>query len=104
MHDCKTWPRFPHYNRKPTHPGELLREDVLPAMHESVTAFAKRTGMSRQSIHAILSGRRGISPEAALRIGAVVGNGARVWLAMQMEFDLWKTEQTLHDELTTIAA
>jgi len=91
-------------NRKPTHPGEVLREDVLPAMQKSVTGFAKSTGMSRQSIHAILSGRRAISPEAALRIGAVVGNGARVWLAMQMEFDLWQTEQVLHDELTTLAA
>jgi len=91
-------------NRKPTHPGEVLREDVLPAMQKSVTCFAKSTGMSRQSIHAILSGRRAISPEAALRIGAVVGNGARVWLAMQMEFDLWQAEQALHDELTALAA
>jgi len=91
-------------NRKPTHPGEVLREDVLPAMHESVTGFASKTGMSRQTIHAILACKRAISPEAALRIGAVVGNGARVWLAMQMEYDLWETEQALHDELTAIAA
>jgi len=90
------WP-----NRTPTHPGEVLREDVLPAMHNSVTGFAKRTGMSRQSIHAC---KRAITPEAALRIGAVVGNGARIWLSMQMEFDLWQAEQTLHDELTAIAA
>jgi len=91
-------------DRRPTHPGDVLREDVLPAMSESVSSFAKRTGMSRQSIHAILSGRRAISPEAALRIGAVVGNGARIWLAMQMEFDLWETEQAIHDELSSIAA
>jgi addiction module HigA family antidote len=87
-------------NRKPTHPGEVLREDVLPAMHDSVTGFAKRTGMSRQSIHAILACKRAITPEAALRIGAVVGNGARIWLSMQMEFDLWQAEH----ELTAIAA
>jgi len=91
-------------NRTPTHPGEILREDVLPAMHDSVTGFAKRTGMSRQSIHAILACKRAITPEAALRIGAVVGNGARIWLSMQMEFDLWQAEQVLHDELTAIAA
>jgi len=60
--------------------------------------------MSSQSIHAILAGRRAISPEAALRISAVVGNGAGVWLVMQMDLDLWQTEQALHDELTTIAA
>ncbi len=91
-------------NRKPTHPGEVLREDVLPTMHESVSGFANRVGMSRQSIHAILACKRSISPEAALRIGAVVGNGARVWLAMQMEYDLWETEQALHDKLSAIAA
>jgi len=74
--------------RRPTDPCEVLREDVLPTMHASVTGFAKRTGMSRQSIHALLACKRAITPEVALRIGAVVGNGARVWLSMQMEFDL----------------
>jgi len=91
-------------NRQPTHPGAVLREDVLPALKASVTGFSRRVGMSRQSIHAILACKRAISPEAALRIGTVVGNGARVWLAMQMEFDLWQTEQKLHDELIAIAA
>jgi antitoxin HigA-1 len=90
--------------RRPTHPGEVLREDVLPGMKETVKGFAYRTGMSRQTVHAILACKRAISPEAALRIGAVVGNGARVWLAMQMEYDLWETEQALHDELSAIAA
>ena len=75
--------------RQPTHPGEVLREDVLPAMNVTITGFAQRTRMSRQTVHAILACTRSISPEAALRIGAVVGNGARVWLAMQMEYDLW---------------
>ena len=90
--------------RRPTHPGEVLREDVLPALQQSVSGFAKRTGMSRQSIHAILACKRSVTPEAALRIGAVVGNGARVWLAMQVEYDLWQTEQAIHDELVAIAA
>ncbi|MDX8411756.1 MAG: HigA family addiction module antitoxin [Mariprofundaceae bacterium] len=90
--------------RQPTHPGEVLREDVLPAMNVTITGFAQRTRMSRQTVHAILACTRSISPEAALRIGAVVGNGARVWLAMQMEYDLWQSEQALHDELQTLAA
>ncbi|MFQ5582185.1 MAG: HigA family addiction module antitoxin [Mariprofundaceae bacterium] len=90
--------------RQPTHPGEVLRADVLPAMHETVTGFARRTGMSRQTVHAILACKRSISPEAALRIGKVVGNGARIWLAMQMEYDLWQSEQALHDDLQALAA
>jgi len=60
--------------------------------------------MSSQSIHAILAGRRVISPETVLRIGAVVGNGAGIWLAIQKDLDLWQAEQALHDELSTIAA
>jgi len=90
--------------RAPTHPGEVLRADVLPAMGESVSGFARRTGMSRQTIHAILAGKRAVTPEAALRIGKVVGNGARIWLAMQMEFDLWQAEQAMKDKLATLAA
>jgi len=90
--------------RAPTHPGEMLREDVLPGMNETVIGFARRTGMSRQTIHAILACKRSITPEAALRIGTVDGNGARVWLAMQMEYDLWQSEQMLHDELRKLAA
>ncbi len=90
--------------RKPTHPGEVLREDVLPAMNMSVASFAKRIGMSRQTMYAILSCRRSITTEASLRIGAVVGNGARVWLNMQVEYDLWQAEAALHDELKAIAA
>lgn len=73
-------------------------------MGETVTGFARRTGMSRQTVHAILACKRAISPEAALRIGKVVGNGARLWLAMQMEYDLWQSEQALHDELQALAA
>ncbi len=91
-------------DRPPTHPGVVLREDVLPAMNETVTGFAKRIGMSRQTVHDILAGRRSLTPEAALRIGAVVGNGARVWMNMQVEYDLWQTANVLHDELQAIAA
>ncbi len=90
--------------RRPTHPGEVLREDVLPAMGESVSGFARRVNMSRQSIHAILACKRAITPEAALRIGRVIGNGARIWLAMQMEYDLWQAEKKIEDELQAMAA
>jgi addiction module antidote protein, HigA family len=55
-------------------------------------------------VHDILAGRRSITPEAALRIGTVVGNGARVWMNMQVEYDLWRARQALRDELKAIAA
>ena len=54
--------------RKPTHPGEVLREDVLPALHMSQTEFAKRLGVSRLSVSELLLGKRALSPDMALRI------------------------------------
>jgi addiction module HigA family antidote len=85
--------------RKPTHPGAILREDVLPELNMSVSGFARSLGVSRQTLHAVLAERSGISPELALRLGALLGNGAQLWVDMQTKFDLWQAEAKLHDVL-----
>lgn len=85
--------------RKPTHPGAILREDVLPDLGMSVSAFARNLGVSRQTLHAVLAERSGISPEMALRLGALLGNGAQLWVGMQTKYDLWLAEEKLHDVL-----
>ncbi len=86
--------------RMPTHPGAILREDVLPSLPGmSVSAFARNLGVSRQTLHAVLAERSGISAEMALRLGTVLGNGAQLWLEMQNQFDLWNAQGKLHDEL-----
>jgi addiction module HigA family antidote len=86
--------------RSPTHPGTILREDVLPSLAGmSVSAFARNLGVSRQTLHAVLAERSGISAEMALRLGALLGNGAQLWLDMQSKYDLWHAESKLHDEL-----
>ena len=59
----------PH--RQPTHPGAILREDVLPAMGISVSEFARRIGVSRQMLHRILAESHGITPETALRAASL---------------------------------
>jgi len=69
----------------------------LPGM--SVSEFARRLGVSRQTLHALLSERSGVSAEMALRLGTLLGNGAQLWLDMQTKFDLWQSETKLHDEL-----
>ena len=69
----------------------------LPGM--SVSAFARRLGVSRQTLRALLSERSGVSAEMALRLGTLLGNGAQLWLDMQTKFDLWQAEAKLHDEL-----
>jgi addiction module HigA family antidote len=89
-------------NRQPTHPGEILREDVLPALGLSVSEAARRLGVSRQQLHRILACTHPVTTEMALRIGKFVGNGPGLWLRMQQAHDLWHTEQLMKDELLNI--
>jgi antitoxin HigA-1 len=80
--------------RAPTHPGAILREDVLPALEMTQTEFAKRLGVSRLTVSEVLHEKRGVSPDMALRLGKLLGNGAGVWLRMQQALDLWQLEHS----------
>ncbi len=80
-------------SRRPTHPGELLREDVLPALRMTQTEFARRLGVSRLTVSELLHGKRAMSPDMALRVGKLLGNGPDVWLRMQQAVDLWDLRQ-----------
>ncbi len=75
--------------RCPTHPGALLREDILPALKLSKTAVAEALGISRQHLYDILRERKPVSAEVAVRLGAAFGNGPDVWLRMQAAYDAW---------------
>ncbi len=86
--------------RKPTHPGEILREDVLPALEISVSEAARRLGISRQRLHRVLACTHPITIEMALRIGKFSGNGPGLWLPKQQAYDLWYAEQQMKDELS----
>lgn len=76
------------------HPGKILKEE-LDARGLSAAAFALRLRVAPQRIQEIVSGRRGITPETALRIGTALGTGARLWLAMQQAYDLHRVETEL---------
>jgi addiction module HigA family antidote len=82
-------------NRSPTHPGELLREDVIPATGKTKTEIALLLGISRQHLYDILNGNKPVSPEVAVRLGKLFGNGAGLWLRMQSAFDQWHAERTV---------
>ena len=88
--------------RKPTHPGELLKEDVLPALGLPVSEAARQLRVSRQTLHRILAGDAGVTPEMAVRLGKFCGNGPGLWLRMQQAYDLWHAEQRLAKELIKI--
>jgi antitoxin HigA-1 len=70
------------------HPGELLREEILPALGRSRVEIAHLLGVSRQALHAALSERASVTPEVALRLGKLCGNGPELWLALQTRHDL----------------
>ena len=88
--------------RPPIHPGEILREDVLPALGLSVSEAARRLGISRQQLHRVLACTHPITIEMVLRIGKFAGNGPVLWLRVQQAYDLWHAEQRMRDELSKI--
>lgn len=91
-------------HRPPTHPGSILRDDVLPALNLSVSEAARQLRVTRQTLHRVLAGKSGVSPEMAVRLGKFCGNGPGLWLRMQQTFDLWQAEERLRDELDKIPA
>ncbi len=88
--------------RPPIHPGEIMREDVIPALGLSVSEAARQMGVSRQQLHRILACTHPITTEMALRIGKFAGNGPGLWLRMQQSYDLWYAERRMKGELSKI--
>lgn len=82
-----------HSSIAPVHPGEVLRDDAFPALKITKPAFAQALGVSRQTLHEIMTLKRGISPDMAIRLEAVVGSTAETWLALQTRYDLWLARQ-----------
>lgn len=80
-------------NRKPTHPGAILREDVLPALNMTQAEFAKRLGVSRLTVSELLHEKRACSPEMAARLARLLKTTPESWLAMQAARDLWEVRQ-----------
>mgnify|MGYP000147275822 CR=1 FL=1 len=80
-------------SRCPTHPGELLREEVIPATGRSKTEIASLLGISRQHLYDILEERKPVSPAVAVRLGKLFGDGPGVWVRMQAAHDTWQAEQ-----------
>jgi antitoxin HigA-1 len=89
-------------NRCPTHPGELLREVVIPATGKTKTEIAALLGISRQHLYDILEERKPVSPAVAVRLGKLFGDGAGVWGRMQCAYDIWRAERDLADEIKKI--
>lgn len=102
MARAKEYPVTESPKAVPVHPGEILRQDVLPALGMTVSDAARELRVSRQTLHRILSGTMAVSPEMAVRLGKFCGNGPGLWLRMQAAYDLWHTERRMRDEIKRI--
>ena len=88
-------------NRAPTHPGEMLLEEFLKPMAITQSDFAVRLGVSFPRLNEIIKGRRGVTPDTALRLARVLGMSAEFWLGLQLDWDLWNAMRS--KEYTQIA-
>ena len=89
-------------NMRPVHPGELLREDVLPAIARPKTEIARLLGISRQTLYDILNEKQPVTPAMALRFARMFGGSAESWVNMQRNYDLKIAERELGDTLDAI--
>lgn len=87
---------------RPVHPGEILREDVLPALGKPKTEIARLLGISRQTLYDILDEKQALSAEMALRIGKLVGNGPDLWFNLQKRYDMKIAERAMAEEIAKI--
>lgn len=87
---------------RPVHPGEILREDVLPALGKPKAEIARLLGISRQTLYDILRERQPITAQMALRIGKLCGNGHEIWFRLQNRYDLEIAEREMADEIARI--
>lgn len=77
----------------PPHPGEIIREFCIEPLNLTVTEAAKSLGVTRKTFSTLLNGKSGISPEMAIRLSKVFGRTPEGWLRLQLQYDLWKTQQ-----------
>jgi addiction module HigA family antidote len=87
---------------RPTHPGEMLREDFLPDYGLTISSLAAALGVSRQTINELLRERRSVSPEMALRLSRLFGNSPEFWLDAQRAIDLWDAAGAIKTEVRRI--
>ncbi|KFK95355.1 MULTISPECIES: HigA family addiction module antitoxin [unclassified Serratia (in: enterobacteria)] len=78
----------------PPHPGRLVKE-TMEALNLSARALAKELGVAPSTVQRLITGQSDMSPEMALRLSAVVGSSAQVWMGMQVDYDLWQAQQAV---------
>lgn len=88
--------------RRPTHPGEMLREEFMPDYGLSVAQLAQRIGVSRQSVNELVHERRSLSPDMALRLARLFGQSPQFWMNLQRNVDIWDSLELGHESIKAI--
>ena len=88
--------------RRPTHPGEMLREEFMPDFGLSVAQLAAKIGVSRQTVNDLVRERRSLSPSLALRLAQLFGASPQYWLNMQRNVDIWDAFDAERDSIQQI--
>lgn len=78
--------------RKPTHPGEMIKEEYMKTLGLTVTSLADRLGVSRKTLSTIVNERAAVTPDMALRLSRAFSTSPELWLNMQKSYDLWTAE------------
>jgi addiction module HigA family antidote len=94
--------KSPKRSLPPMHPGQLLREEILPALNRPKTQIAKLLGVSRQTLYDLLEERQPVTPIMALRLGKLCGNGPDLWLNLQRRYDLQRASEQLGAKINAI--
>ena len=84
------------------HPGEILREDILPEIKMTESRLAEHLNVSRMTVNRLINERQSLSPDMALRLGKLFGNSPGFWLNLQNAYDLSKAEHSMAMELKKI--
>jgi addiction module HigA family antidote len=81
-------------NRCPPHPGEMIA-DILTDVDKTKVEIAKLLGISRQQLYDLLTEKKPLSPQIAVRIAKLFGGSPGVWLRLQAAYDAWHAERTV---------
>lgn len=95
-------PNLRELERRPTHPGEMLREDFLPDHGLTVAGLAEALGVSRQTVNEIVRERQAVTPEMALRLSRLFGNSPEFWINAQRDVELWEARRRSKSQITRI--
>lgn len=82
-----------HPGIKPLHPGELLREDIIPVLGKPKSEIVRLLGISRRALYDILNEKGPVTAEMAVKIGKLSGNGPALWINLQRAYDLWRPQR-----------